>query len=124
MTRRQLSSTLCCKWRISQLCKDVQAREANARMVLSSPFPSKTSDVSATRRLALACDWARSRDWAFGAYGRFVEGLRVLGAPAARRLCFLIRTWRFMGSYKYSYKSPNVGYNYSYLTYNPTYNYP
>ena len=27
-------------------------------------------------------------------------------------------TWRFMGSYKWGYKSPNVGYNYSYLTYN------
>ena len=22
-------------------------------------------------------------------------------------------TWRFMGSYKWSYKSPNMGYNYS-----------
>ena len=30
-------------------------------------------------------------------------------------------TWRFMGGYKYGYKSPNMGYNYSYLTYNPTY---
>ena len=29
-----------------------------------------------------------------------------------------------MGSYKYSYKSPNMGYNYDYLTYKPTYNYP
>ena len=29
-----------------------------------------------------------------------------------------------MGSYKWSYKSPNMGYNYSYLTYYPTYNYP
>ena len=29
--------------------------------------------------------------------------------------------WRFMGSYKWGYKSPNV---YSYPTYNPTYNYP
>ena len=29
-----------------------------------------------------------------------------------------------MGSDKYSYKFPNMGYNYSYLTYNPTYNYP
>ena len=25
-----------------------------------------------------------------------------------------------MGSYKYGYKSPNMGYNYRYLTYNPT----
>ena len=33
-------------------------------------------------------------------------------------------TWRFMGSYKGSYKSLNMGYNYSYLTYNPTCNYP
>ena len=33
-------------------------------------------------------------------------------------------TWRFMGSYKYGYKSPNRAYNYSYPTYNPTYNYP
>ena len=29
-------------------------------------------------------------------------------------------TWRFMGSYKWCYKSPNIGYNYSC----PTYNYP
>ena len=33
-------------------------------------------------------------------------------------------TWRFMGSYKWSYKSPNMGYNYRYLTYTSTYNYP
>ena len=33
-------------------------------------------------------------------------------------------TWRFMGSSKQVYKSPNVGSNYSYPTYNPTYNYP
>ena len=33
-------------------------------------------------------------------------------------------TWRFMGSYKWGYKSPNMGYTYSYPTYNPTYNYP
>ena len=30
-------------------------------------------------------------------------------------------TWRFMGSYKWGYKSPNM---YSYPTYNPVYNYP
>ena len=35
-----------------------------------------------------------------------------------------IRTWRFMGSYKWGYKSPNMGYKYSYPTYNPTYSYP
>ena len=30
-----------------------------------------------------------------------------------------------MGSHKYGYTSPNMGYNYSYLTYyKPTYNYP
>ena len=29
-----------------------------------------------------------------------------------------------MGSYKWAYKSPNMGYKYSYPTYNPTYNYP
>ena len=33
-------------------------------------------------------------------------------------------TWRFMGSYKWGYTSPNMGYTYSYPTYNPTYNYP
>ena len=33
-------------------------------------------------------------------------------------------TWRFMGSYKYGYKSLIMGFNYRYLTYNPTYNYP
>ena len=26
-------------------------------------------------------------------------------------------TWRFMGSYKWSFKSPNMGYNYSYPAY-------
>ena len=30
----------------------------------------------------------------------------------------------FTGSYKRSYKSPDIAYNYSYLTYNFTYNYP
>ena len=29
-----------------------------------------------------------------------------------------------MGSYKWGYKSHNMGYNYSYPTYNPTYDYP
>ena len=29
-----------------------------------------------------------------------------------------------MGSYKWGYKSPNMGYKYSYPTYSPTYNYP
>ena len=29
-------------------------------------------------------------------------------------------TWRFMGSHKCAYQSPNMGHNYSYLTYNPT----
>ena len=32
--------------------------------------------------------------------------------------------WRCLGSYKWSYMSPNMGYNYSYPTYNPTYKYP
>ena len=27
------------------------------------------------------------------------------------------------GQYKWSYKSPNLGYKYTYLTYDPTYNY-
>ena len=31
---------------------------------------------------------------------------------------------RFMGSYKWGYKSPNMGYKYIYPTYNPYYNYP
>ena len=31
-------------------------------------------------------------------------------------------TWRFMGSYKWGYKSKILGYKYSYLTYSPTYN--
>ena len=30
----------------------------------------------------------------------------------------------FRGSYKWGYKSPNIGYMYSYPTYIPTYNYP
>ena len=29
-----------------------------------------------------------------------------------------------MGSYKWGYKSPNMGYQYSYPTYNLTYSYP
>ena len=29
-----------------------------------------------------------------------------------------------MGSYKWDYKPPNMGYKYSYPTYYPTYNYP
>ena len=29
-------------------------------------------------------------------------------------------TWRFMGSYEWGYKSPNMGYKYSDPTYNPT----
>ena len=33
-------------------------------------------------------------------------------------------TWRFMGSYKWSYKFSNMGYDYSYPAYNSTYNYP
>ena len=33
-------------------------------------------------------------------------------------------TWRFMGSYKWSYKSPDISYNYSYPAYDLTYNYP
>ena len=37
---------------------------------------------------------------------------------------FLGGAWRFMGSYKWSYKSLNIGYSHSYPTYNPTYNYP
>ena len=35
-----------------------------------------------------------------------------------------VLTWRFMGSYTWRYKSPNIGYDYSYPTDNPTYNYP
>ena len=30
-------------------------------------------------------------------------------------------TWRFMGSYKWGSKSPNIGYNYSYPSSNPPY---
>ena len=33
-------------------------------------------------------------------------------------------TWRFIGSYTWGYKSPNMGYKYSYPTNNPTYHYP
>ena len=32
--------------------------------------------------------------------------------------------WRFMGSSKKGYKSPNMVYKYGCPTYNPTYNYP
>ena len=43
-------------------------------------------------------------------------GFAALGPPG--------QSWRFMGSYKSSYKSPNMGCNCSYPTYNSTYNYP
>ena len=33
-------------------------------------------------------------------------------------------TWRFRGSYKWGYKSPNMACKFRYPTYNPTYNYP
>ena len=33
-------------------------------------------------------------------------------------------TWRFVGSFKWGYKSPTMGYNYGCPTYNRTYNYP
>ena len=33
-------------------------------------------------------------------------------------------TGRFIGSSKWSYRSPNMRYKYTYLTYDPTYNYP
>ena len=33
-------------------------------------------------------------------------------------------TWRFMGSYKWGYKSTNMGDSSSYPTYSPTNNYP
>ena len=52
--------------------------------------------------------------------GRMITGIEtMLGASSPIRA-----TWRFMGSYKWSYKSPNMAYNYSYPTYNPTYKYP
>ena len=41
-----------------------------------------------------------------------------------RKVLYGTLTWRFMGSYKWSYKSPNTRYNYSCRAYNPTYNYP
>ena len=42
------------------------------------------------------------------------------------RNCNRDSTWRFMGSCKWGYESPNMGYKYSnsYPTCNPTYNYP
>ena len=44
---------------------------------------------------------------------------------ALRRLYLVYKpARRFMGSYKWGYKSPNMGYKYSYPTYNPTYKYP
>ena len=35
-----------------------------------------------------------------------------------------LSTWRFMGSYKWGYKSPSMGYFYSYPASDPTYDYP
>ena len=35
-----------------------------------------------------------------------------------------LTTWRFMGSYKWGYKSPHMSCKYNYPTYNPTYKYP
>ena len=49
---------------------------------------------------------------------RWRTGAWVLRAPIRLTTC------RFMGSYKWSYKSLDLGYAYSYPTYNPTYNYP
>ena len=46
------------------------------------------------------------------------------GAACRALGCRGVPSWRFMGTYKHGYKSPNMGCNYSYPTYNPTYNYP
>ena len=70
------------------------------------------------------------------AVGLTVQGLgfRVQGIDPSVRVQGLIQglqgyratglTWSFMGSCKWSYKSPNMDCNYSYATYNSTYNYP
>ena len=68
------------------------------------------------------------RDRAFFKLGAPIRNSRRYRDPlgVSSRFCegCLVRsyTWRFMGSYKYGYKPPNMSYNYSYLTYNPTYN--
>ena len=51
---------------------------------------------------------------------------------AFETVCFVLlgAYWGLLGgswvviSYKYGYKSPDMGSDYSYLTYDPTYNYP
>ena len=47
-----------------------------------------------------------------------VWGCKGFGFPS------LHPAWRFMGSYKWGYKSPNYTYNPTLGTYNPTCNYP
>ena len=61
----------------------------------------------------------RIRVWGLGFR---VYGLRGLGLRVDTGLRTISATWRFMVSYKWSYKSPSIGYSYSYPTCNPTYN--
>ena len=44
----------------------------------------------------------------------------LTAAFAGVRVSGVVVTWRFMGSCKWGYKSPNLGYNKSYPTYSPT----
>ena len=58
-----------------------------------------------------------------------IGGCRQSGIVIARAMLkqpgtFTTALHWFMGSYKWGYKSPNMGYKYSYPTCNPTYNYP
>ena len=52
---------------------------------------------------------------------RLLPGPRLLFSSFS---CAWGLTWRFMGSHKWGYESPDMGYNNSHLTYDPTRNYP
>ena len=51
-------------------------------------------------------------------------GIRGARCSELSRESLWVGTWRFGGSYKWSYKSGSYNYNPYSVTYNPTYNYP
>ena len=68
-----------------------------------------------------------SRFWKLGRYMSAdvsVAAVALPRIPASSRFRQL-STWRYMGIYKWGYKSPNSDHNHSYPKYNPTYkNFP
>ena len=75
-------------------------------------------EVSEVRPLNRSVRWWRGGG-DFGVRTRGWPGFAISGS-----ICQGVLTWRFMGSYKWGYKSPNMSYKYTYPTYNSTYNYP